>query len=380
MKINQSVLNQYKIIPDKNSITSKQIDDSVYFGEEYKNYISNSKLSLLEDGDLIKYLYGLKPKTTSSLQLGTAVHALILQGNEYEISNQTKPSEKSGLMVDSIFKYRSKGMRIIDSILEASNEVNYYKGKLSNIRIKSLIQNGLDYYLYLLKDKFKTHNKNQIILDTRSKLTAETCISSILRNNHACNLLYPKGENIISKYEDTLLLNTTVEFPNSLIDELADDAKIKLALKIKIDHWYIDFDEKIIVMNDLKTTGRKLYMFPGSICNETQEFLLGSFQHYHYYRQMSFYIWILCLYLQKEYNINLSEYKIFVNMIVVSTVPEYLSGIYRVTNKWIYKGFEEFSHLLKLAAYAEYNRDELLASESLNSSLLHTGMMDFNDL
>ena len=50
-------------------------------------------------------------------------------------------------------------------------------------------------------------------------------------------------------------------------------------------------------------------------------------------------------------------------MIVVSTIPEYNSGVYQVTNDWIDTGFKEFAKFLRLAAYALYNKEQLLADE-----------------
>lgn len=49
-------------------------------------------------------------------------------------------------------------------------------------------------------------------------------------------------------------------------------------------------------------------------------------------------------------------------MIVVCTSSNYnyKSEVFRVTNEWAEKGFEEFAKLLKYAAYAEYNREKLL--------------------
>lgn len=367
---NDLTLNEYKIIPIKDSVISKQIDDATYFSSEYKDYISNSRLGLLEDGDLILFLKGLVSKSTSSLAIGTAVHAMILEPESYEISSQLIPSGKAAEVVKIVFDYRCKGYKIIDSLIYASETVPYYKDQLTKTRIKTLIKSGLDYYKYLYKIKSSNlkFDKIQLLLDKRGKETAESCINSILSNNGALQLLRPDAYNInfndlIVRNEDAIIMDLKVKFPNSLTNALADEVEQDLKIKIKIDNWSINFDKKIIMMNDLKTTGKPIYLFPGSTCNETGEFISGSFQHYRYYRQMAFYIWVLRLYLQKTYNINLSEYKTYINMIVVSTIPEYNSGVYQVTNNWIDTGFKEFTKFLRLAAYALYNKEQLLADE-----------------
>ena len=74
------------------------------------------------------------------------------------------------------------------------------------------------------------------------------------------------------------------------------------------------------------------------------------------------YLWILHQYIKKEFQINLNDFTTNVNMIVVCTSSNYnyKSEVFRVTNEWAEKGFEEFAKLLKYAAYAEYNREKLL--------------------
>ena len=360
------LLKEYKIQIDYDSIECKEISDEEYFSSVYKSYVSNSKLKLInpeEEGSLRLYLEGLKPFTTQSLSIGTAVHSQILQPEEFEISNQTKPSGKGGLMVEEIYKQRKNGLTILEAIYKASEIVDYYKSKLSESRIKTLIKSGISYYLYLMKDlKFK---KEQIILDSNSKKIAEECINKIKSNTDAMNIINPEAFNyfnheIINKNEDAMFVKLNIIFPNSDSDILAETVKQSLYIKIKIDNWNIDFTNKVITLNDLKTTGKAVYMFPGSTCNETKEYIPGSWEHYHYYRQMAFYIWVLKLYLKKKYNINIKEYKIYINMIVVSTVPPYSSIVYKVTNEWVEKGYKEFVRLLKYAAFAEYNKDLIL--------------------
>ena len=41
----------------------------------------------------------------------------------------------------------------------------------------------------------------------------------------------------------------------------------------------------------------------------------------------------------------------YTNCLVVSTIPDYRTKVYKVTNKEIDEGFKEFRYLLKLVAY-----------------------------
>lgn len=100
------------------------------------------------------------------------------------------------------------------------------------------------------------------------------------------------------------------------------------------------------------------YLFPGSIVNETGEFVEGSFQHYHYYRQLAMYYWMLLSYLNRE------DYKVsksYLNIISVQTIPNYSTVVFRIPNKWFVKGLKEFKTLLSYAAYAEYNKEKILS-------------------
>ena len=373
--ISEKVLNKFEIIPDYDSVECKEIDDETYFSSEYRNYISNSKLKLInpdEGGSFETYLKGLQSASSTSLSVGTAVHEVILQEESFEISDQLKPTAKAGMMIDRIFYYRNKKnekgeycYKIGESIIFASEDVGYYTNQLTKKRLRTLLESGWDYYKYLKRLQSFKPSKEQIVLDKTTRPIVLSCIEQLRRNEDAMNLLRPDafnfmGYDIINRNEDAIFINVTVKFPNSLTDPNAEIVSQDLALKIKIDNWSIDLDNKYLTLNDLKTTGKAVYMFPGSIRNETGEFLEGSFQHYHYYRQMGMYIWVLRQYVKREFNIDLKEFTTNLNMIVVSTVPNYSTSVFRVTNEWAEKGFEEFAKLLKYAAYAEYNREKLL--------------------
>lgn len=100
------------------------------------------------------------------------------------------------------------------------------------------------------------------------------------------------------------------------------------------------------------------YLFPGSIVKETGEFVEGSFQYYHYYRQLSMYFWMLKQYLTSEgYKLN----KSYLNIISVQTIPNYSTVVFRIPNKWFVKGLKEFKTLLSYAAYAEFNKEKILS-------------------
>lgn len=371
--ISEECLKRYIILPDISSIKLHEIDDDTYFGPQFRGYVSNSKLKLInpdEGGSFKLYLEGLKSTSTNSLLLGSAVHQVLLQEELFEISDcDLKPTAKAGAMVEVVFKYRSKGYSIMESILNASNDVDYYQTGLTTSRIKDLIKKGLLYYLYLLKHKNVKYDRQQIYLDSKTRQIALTCLDNVRRNTDAMDLLRPDAfslDHILNRNEDCITLGIDIQFPNSLTDPEAEVVSQHLDLKIKIDNWSINFDQRIIYLNDLKTSGKPLYMFPGSTVAETGEFIEGSWEHYHYFRQVAYYSWILLLYLKHTYRIEdlKTKWNHFINMVVVSTVPPYNCAVFKVNHKWLLEGYKEFIRLLKYAAYAEYNKDEILKSEN----------------
>lgn len=360
--ISREVLSKFKI--KILSINSLDITDEVYFSDKYSNYISNSKLKLInpnEGGSFKTYLEGLKSKSTGSLDLGSAVHELILQNESFELNSYTKLSGKIGKVIEVVFKYRNKGYSILNAIRKASEEVSYYVSQLTNTRISNIISSGFKYYLYLYKNKDVKYDKEQIILDEKSRETCIKCVDSIRRNSDATNLLSPDEfslDQYLNKNEDTIIIEILVTFPNSLNNSNAPIVEIPLKLKAKIDNWNLNIDEGVLNLNDLKTTGKMWYMFPGSTINETGEFVEGSFQHYHYYRQLGMYYWMLLSYLNSE---NYVVSKSYLNIISVQTIPNYSTVVFRIPNKWFVKGLKEFKTLLSYAAYAEYNKEKILS-------------------
>jgi hypothetical protein len=49
--------------------------------------------------------------------------------------------------------------------------------------------------------------------------------------------------------------------------------------------------------------------------------------------------------------LNLEGYKYKANILAIETIPEYNSGVFKISDKWIKKGLEEFKNLLILVAY-----------------------------
>ena len=141
-------------------------------------------------------------------------------------------------------------------IIEASNKIDYYKGKMTSDRIKEVYtkctpywENRSKYELDLLETKEVRY------LDYQMLEKAKSCIESLQSNKQVMDLLHPKGlfEDPISECEQAILLDVKASMPNG--------QEIILHLKAKLDNYTIDTESNIIKVNDLKTHGQMLNTF-----------------------------------------------------------------------------------------------------------------------
>ncbi len=337
MEIN---LNDIKLFPNLDTIKRTKISDQEYFSDKYKDYISNSRLKLInpnQDGCPSKYKNGFTGEITTSLVIGSAIHELLLQPDEFELGpDLNKPAAKLGLVIDEVFRLRTKNLPIYSCLLEACDRVHYYENGLPLSRIRSIIRSGLEYY-YNLKSIAKD---NIIILSPKDRDIVKNCINNLKSNKQVKSLLSPVSlfDDIIYSYnEDTFFID---------INALYYDKNCILRLKMKADNWTIDPESKIITLNDLKTTGHllKQFMEPG-----------GSMEKFHYSRQFAFYVWVLLRYCEKEYGYNPEEWTVRCNVIVVETTSNNSVGVYSVNRDLLDQGRREFCRLLKMVAYCEIN-------------------------
>lgn len=340
------------IIPE--SIKCIKLTDKEYFSDTYKEYISNSKLGLInpaEGGSIEKFETGFKEGYSDSYELGSAVHSVLLQPDEYEISNLKKPNGKLGVFVTEVFNFRNKGYTINDSMNLASEKADYYKGKLTETRIKSAIKSGLDFYSKRIKVEKSV--KEVLYLSEGIYSKWSNCMTGVYNNPKFVSLLNPDG-----LIQDPEKYNEYAIFCEIIVEIDGEEYRIKI--KAKLDNFTIDHESATVTLNDVKTTGKYVSTFMGSKVkemddngNERYVFHEGSFDKYCYYRQMALYLWLLQAWLKKEYNIN---YQTKVNMLVVETIPNFKSKVYPVNGSQIKKGLNEFKELIALVALWKYKK------------------------
>lgn len=337
-----------EIIP--NSVRIERMSDERYFSEEFKDYISNSKLSLLnpeEDGSIEKLNAGFKQDYSSSYELGSAVHCMVLQENDFYISELRKPTGKFGMFLEEFYKLRKKGYKISDAVTKASIVQNYYSDKILNNqkRFKKVVEEGLSFHLTKvhLREEDKS-DKIPIYLSQKMSDQFMNCYSSLSNHFEANKLLKPKG-----LFESPEIYNEYAIFCD--LEVTTDDGQIEIVkFKGKLDNFTIDNEEKIITLNDLKTSGKPVKSFKTRSYTSYEGKKVeveGSYFKYHYYRQMAIYMYLLSAALNKK------GYKMKGNMIVVETLPVYDTMVYKVTSEEIQKGLQEFKTLLLYYVYSK---------------------------
>lgn len=333
MEIN---LSDIKLIPDLDSVYREKISDEEYFSDKYSSYISNSRLKLINpeaNGSPLKYKKGFSDNYCQSLRIGSAIHELYLQKDTFNlVEDLDRPSYKLGDVIDSIKDFRLKGYSIYNSIKNACLQINYYENSW-NIKIKKIIKDGFQYYW-----KSKNYGNEYIILSNRDRNIVSYCLNNLINNRQAAKLINPVdlwGDPIDSYNEDAFFITLKGSY---------QDKSCELKLKMKADNWSIDKDNKIITLNDLKTTSNKI-----------EDFMEHSFNHFYYYQQFALYSWILRKYAEKEYVFNKQEWTFNCNVIVVSTKGNFNTGVFKISNEQLERGRHLFCRLLKMVAYCEMN-------------------------
>ena len=328
-------LSEIKITPLLDSLQLEDISDEVYFSEKYSDYVSNSRLSLInpEQGGTPEDYFEKQPKEYSdSLILGSAVHGLILQPESYiMVENVNRPTAKAGFMAD--YLYNDGKIPTNEEIISASDVIDYYKGKMNDKKIAELKEKCTKYW----KDRasWEKNNKEEIrtpiFLDEKKRDIVDSVLKSFNNYSEFKKLLEPTYlmEKPISGNEKTILLDVQAEVP--------DHEPFILRLKSKLDNYIIHFEENSITVNDVKTTSKPVSYFK------------SAFNKYHYYRELGMYSWLLKLCADKFYKVSNPTLKAY--CLVLETFPEYNALVYTLKPSDLMRGFNEFKTLLRLVAY-----------------------------
>lgn len=327
-----------EIIPE--SIQLTRMSDEEYFSDKYKDYLSNSKLGLLnpaQDGSVEKFKTGFKSSYSEAFELGSAVHCLLLQPDDFKISDLEKPTGKLGLFVLAVYAARRKGMKLSEAIEIAKVEADYYVKSLTANRIKTAISKGLDFYMKKLRQDRNRYVSDEdiIYLSKPMKEKFMKCMTSARNDAKFMGKLNPEclivPNESFNEYAILCDLKVTLD----------DGSTHKLKIKGKLDNFTLDHEMGVITLNDLKTTGRPIRYFMGNYVNG--EWISGSFQKFHYYRQMGLYLWLLNAAIKQTRGL---DYELKANLLLVETIPEHNTKVCKVNGIHIERGLDEFKKLI----------------------------------
>ena len=331
MNLDGEIIKQIKITPLLDTLKLEDIDDDVYFKQYSKEYISNSRLGVLKRDGVKTFFEGIPQVYNPSFETGTLVHENVLEPEKYEvIEGVFKPTAKAGLMADAL--YKSDGTTPTDDEIKSmSYKIGYYKDKLTSNRLKEFRDKAEPYWRdrFLFEQNNPLGEKKRIFTDEKNYNLLVNCLKTLNENKDIQKLLHPSGlvEEPIVGNERTILMDIEMKVPDY-------EPRI-YHLKAKLDNFSIDSEEKIITVNDLKTTSRPAVQFDPTF--------------FSYQREIAFYSWLIKLCAKKFYNVENATTK--GNFLVVSTVPEYNTLVYPMTPKLFLSGWKEVLYLLKTVAY-----------------------------
>jgi len=271
---------------------------------------------------------------------------MLLQPDSYHIAKINKPTGKLGLWAEEVFQLRQQGLPIIQATTLASYNVDYYANKFSAARLRTAIKGSLKFFLE--RRKFEGElDKQTLFLSAPMQFKFEQCMLGIASNPKIDETLYPQGLLGPIEYFNEYAILCELEF----IDEVTG-VITKVKFKAKLDNFTLNHEICTFTLNDLKSSGKPVAYFMGNNVKVTREsgetaveWWDGSFQKYHYNRQIAIYLWLLNATLKELYGY---EYTPKANMVVIETVPEFTSKVYPISNKHIQSGLAEFKKLLTL--------------------------------
>lgn len=326
-----------KLNPLMDTLRLEKISDAVYFSEKYSDYISNSRLGLLQKQGPKAFFEGFSAQTgyNPSFVLGSGVHELTLQSSLFDMApDMGKPTAKLGGMADYLYSSYLKNTAISnEDIIKASDYIDYYKGKMNDEKCDYVRSNCKNYW-----EKRKTFEeqykggKELFFLDSKMMSQCLGCINALRNNPMVMNLLTPTddlGFPVIAENEQTILLDVEVNIDG--------EEPFIVRLKSKLDNYTIDKSSNTITVNDIKTTIKNVQQF-------------GEVIHmYSYMREIAMYSFLLVLCAKQFFNMDNPTVK--GNFLVVSTVPPYRTAVVPMTTNLYKEGFQQFKDLLRLACH-----------------------------
>jgi hypothetical protein len=339
--------------------------------------VSNSSLSYLQPeqgGSIQKFLSffdkQVEIEENKSLENGKLVHLYAEKPQEFAVANVPRPDGMIASMADEFYKLKNNlssiedlnnvGITIVSDLKTEKGRESENKLTLAAFeKLASLVDKPVE-------DTIRLFRLSRIRTEVYKSYKEETLINKfisdcILYINELDQLqgkipLTKSTQEVIEKVIASLRANELANkyfnlsglFESNLIYKELDVyfEVLGIKCKAKLDNIYVDLENKIIYLNDLKTTSKPLSLFK------------ESFEYYRYYRQIAFYkralYHLLNLNLLGEgtvlENIQLKDFEVKCQIIAVETTENFECQIFNV-DQYLDKGREEVVSLLNRLKY-----------------------------
>jgi hypothetical protein len=279
----------------------EKLEGNFYSKKFYFSYSSLNKLIWNPAVFHQLYILGLKEeKQDAHLVQGKVIHALLLEPENFQdnfiVSPGNLPTGNPKIVIDRVFAHHIELSRngdertmlpeFMDAILDIMKDMNYHQSlKTDQQRLDKILTPESENYWNFLKAK-----GNKTLLDQETYDFCYNAVELIKTNKELCSLLACDINDFDNKqvYNELPLM---LDLPNRIF-----------GLKGIVDNLVIDHDQKILYINDVKTTSKDLKDFP-----ETVEF-------YSYWMQAVIYCTLVSLHFANLMSVG---YKVKFHFVVI---------------------------------------------------------------
>jgi hypothetical protein len=325
------------------------LEKSFYNKKFYYSYSSLNKLLWSPQVFYQLYVLGLKEERMEQhLLQGKLIHLLLLEPEKFNqkfiMTPLTLPKDNLKVVIDRVYRHHAELKRNGDeraelaefegAILDVMKDMNYHQSlKTDQQRLDKIITpEGISYWSFLQKKGDKT------LVDAETYKYCSDAVEIIKTNDKVCKLIGCS----ISEFENKKVINE--------LEASVDFSSKSYGLKGIIDNVVIDHDEKMIYINDIKTTSKELKDFSESV------------EYYSYWLQAVIYM-IMVNFL---FNDLLGQgYQVKFHFVVIDKM--FQSYAFPVSEETLNKWLDRFHQCIEKAEWHLKNKSYELPYEFANS-------------
>lgn len=285
------------------------------------------------------YIMGIREETiTPSLTNGKVIHALLLSeklfNEQFIISPDNLPTGNNKIVIDRVFSHHQElakngdGRTMLteysDAIIDVLKDINLHQTlKTDQQRLDKIITTETINYWEFLKSK----NGKQLI----DQETYKYCLRATDMIRNSPDLIKLMGLNV-TEFDNINVFN------EHLLEKKME--KYPFGLKGILDNIVINHDEKVIYINDLKTTSKDLKDFPESI------------EYYSYWIQAT--IYVILVYFNFTELITQHLYQVRFNFVVID--KNFMTYAFPLSSKTQEEWLERFQNEVLIPAKYHYTQ------------------------